>query len=60
MADKVELKKEMDMRGIDYTINDPTDKKGRPIKFHSYFRSQPDFKEFLYHEKILSRSLGIK
>ncbi len=60
MADKVELKKEMDMRDIDYTINTPTDKKGRPIKFNSYFKSQPYFDRFLSNQKFINRLLGIK
>ena len=35
VSTKIRMKKKIDMTDIDFHLNDPTDRKGRPLKYSS-------------------------
>jgi hypothetical protein len=40
LANHYKIKKEVNMIEYDFFLNDPVDKKGRPLKIHSHFQDK--------------------
>ncbi len=42
LADRHRIMKEMNMKEIDFYINDPVDSAQRPLRLHSYFKNSEE------------------
>jgi hypothetical protein len=42
LADRHQIMKEVNMKEVDFYLNDPVDSAQRPLKFNSYFRNRDD------------------